>query len=98
MNSLCRKASVGLIAFAVSFAASTTAYATSGQGNARNPAPACEQLGALKLKDVNSITAQPVTVGSLPDRPATEVEEPETAAFIRAVARCQAGRASRREA
>src|SRR5262245_16136665 len=35
-----------------------------GQGSGRTPAIACEQLRAVKLKDVSSITAQPVSAGT----------------------------------
>src|SRR5262245_15838251 len=38
--------------------------AAQGQGSGRSPAVTCEQLRAVKLKDVSSITAQPVPAGT----------------------------------
>jgi hypothetical protein len=65
MKTLSRTRAVALIVFGASFAASIkTAYASSGQTNEQNRTVACEQLGALKLKDVSSITAQSVPAGT----------------------------------
>jgi hypothetical protein len=53
-----------MITFVVSlFGFSQAAFAGS-QEQGRNPAITCEKLGSMKLKDVSSITAQPVAAGA----------------------------------
>lgn len=56
---------VVLIVLGLGFLASAeTVSAMAAQGNARNPARPCDQLAALKLKDVVSMSAQPVAAGT----------------------------------
>ena len=56
---------LALFVFGASFAASTeTAFARGAQTSGRSSTTACEQIGALKLKDVSSITAQSVAAGT----------------------------------
>ncbi len=55
---------VALIGLAAIVISSIQTDSASAQGNGRKGTIACEQLGSLKLKDVTSITAQPVTTGT----------------------------------
>src|SRR5262245_19448962 len=65
MKALSTTTAIALIVFGACFASPTgTAYAGLAQANGRNRTVACEQLGTLKLKDVSSITAQPVPAGA----------------------------------
>src|SRR5262245_25652564 len=64
MTTLSRtKAAIALMVFSATFAVSTGTAFAGGQEKGRNRNVPCEQLGALKLKDVATITAQSVAAG-----------------------------------
>src|SRR5438132_2744240 len=61
--SLLSTAGVPMIVCGASLLGFSQAAFAGAQPSDRNPAITCEQLGGIKLKDVSSITAQPVAAG-----------------------------------
>jgi hypothetical protein len=55
---------IPMIALGASFLGLSQGAFAGGQASTRNPAITCAQLGGIKLKDVGSITAQPVAAGT----------------------------------
>jgi hypothetical protein len=64
LSLLYSKATIALIVLAAVLLGLSETASAQAQGTGRNPAITCEQLGNIKLKDVSSITAQPISPGT----------------------------------